>query len=384
MAVSTAKSFASRFGVHIAVFIFVAIWTIPTLGILISSLRDKDQIIASGWWNSFASSTQTEAGRLPPASAQVEKGGKFVLEGNIFGDDAARDISAFGVKSAAPTQYPAGTTADLGDGETLQVNADGSFVMTSPKAFEGKRGQRVYYASSAPPKFTTDNYDTVLFSEGIGRSFMNSLTVTIPATVIPILIAAFAAYALAWMRFPGRALLIAVIIGLLVVPLQMSLIPLLKLYNGVGSFFGVPSKTYLGIWLAHTGFGLPFAIYLLRSYIAGLPREIMESARIDGASDFEIFVKIVLPLSFPVLASFAIFQFLWVWNDLLVAMVFLGTEGDQIVLTAKLNALLGSRGGDWEILTTSAFITIVVPLIVFFSLQRYFVRGLLAGSVKGG
>lgn len=384
MAVATGKSFASRFGVHIAVLIFVAIWTVPTLGILVSSLRDKDQIIASGWWNSFSSSSQTEAGRLPPASGQVEKDGKFVLAGNIFGEGAARNISAFGVKSAAPTQYPAGTTADLGDGVTLQVNADGTFVMSSPKAFEGDRGQRVYYASSAPPKFTTDNYKTVLFSEGIGRSFINSLTVTIPATVIPILIAAFAAYALAWMRFPGRALLIAVIIGLLVVPLQMSLIPLLKIYNGVGLFFGVPSKTYLGIWLAHTGFGLPFAIYLLRSYIAGLPREIMESARIDGASDFEIFVKIVLPLSFPVLASFAIFQFLWVWNDLLVAMVFLGTEADQIVLTAKLNALLGSRGGDWEILTTSAFVTIIVPLIVFFSLQRYFVRGLLAGSVKGG
>lgn len=384
MAVATGKSFASRFGVHIAVLVFVAIWTIPTLGILVSSLRDKNQIIASGWWNSFSSSTQTEAGRLPAASTQVEKDGKFVLQGNIFGDGAARNISAFGVKSAAPTQYPAGTTADLGDGVTLLLNADGSFVMASPKAFEGDRGQRIYYASSAPPKFTTDNYKTVLFSEGIGRSFMNSLTVTIPATVIPILIAAFAAYALAWMRFPGRALLIAVIIGLLVVPLQMSLIPLLKLYNGVGSFFGMPSKTYLGIWLAHTGFGLPFAIYLLRSYIAGLPREIMESARIDGASDFEIFVKIVLPLSFPVLASFAIFQFLWVWNDLLVAMVFLGTEADQIVLTAKLNALLGSRGGDWEILTTSAFVTIIVPLIVFFSLQRYFVRGLLAGSVKGG
>ncbi|TPK48788.1 carbohydrate ABC transporter permease [Mesorhizobium sp. B2-5-4] len=384
MAVATGNSFASRFGVHIAVLVFVVIWTIPTLGILVSSLRDKDQIIASGWWNSFASSSQTEAGRLPAASTQAEKDGKFVLQGNIFGDGAKRAISAFGVKAAAPTQYPAGTSADLGDGVTLQLNADGSFVMASPKAFEGDRGQRIYYASSAPPKFTPENYQTVLFSEGIGRSFMNSLTVTIPATVIPILIAAFAAYALAWMRFPGRALLIAVVIGLLVVPLQMSLIPLLKLYNGVGTFFGVPSKTYLGIWLAHTGFGLPFAIYLLRSYIAGLPREIMESARIDGASDFEIFVKIVLPLSFPVLASFAIFQFLWVWNDLLVAMVFLGTAPDQIVLTAKLNALLGSRGGNWEILTTSAFITIIVPLIVFFSLQRYFVRGLLAGSVKGG
>lgn len=384
MAATRGKSFVGRFGVHLAVLVFVVIWTIPTLGILVSSLRDKDQIIASGWWNSFSSSSQTEAGRLPAASAQTQKDGKYVIEGNVFGDGDKRAISAFGTKAAAPTQYKAGTAADLGDGVSLQVNADGTFVLSSPKAFEGDRGQRVYYASSAPPKFTTENYENVLLSQGIGRSFMNSLTVTIPATVIPILIAAFAAYALAWMRFPGRALLIAVIIGLLVVPLQMSLIPLLKLYNGVGTFFGVPSKTYLGIWLAHTGFGLPFAIYLLRSYIAGLPREIMESARIDGASDFEIFVKIVLPLSFPVLASFAIFQFLWVWNDLLVAMVFLGTAPDQIVLTAQLNALLGSRGGNWEILTTSAFITIIVPLIVFFSLQRYFVRGLLAGSVKGG
>ena len=381
---SAGKSFFGRFGVHIAVLVFVTIWTIPTLGILVSSLRDKDQIVASGWWNAFSSSTQTEAGRLPPPEKQVEKDGKFVIEGNIFGDDPPRKISAFGVRSAAPTQFPAGEAADLGDGVALQLNADGTFILSSPVAFEGERGQRVYYASSAPPRFTTENYETVLFSEGIGRSFINSLTVTIPATVIPIMIAAFAAYALAWMRFPGRALIIAVIIGLLVVPLQMALIPLLQLYNGVGLFFSVPSKTYLGIWLAHTGFGLPFAIYLLRSYMAGLPRELMESARIDGASDFEIFLKIVLPLSFPVLASFAIFQFLWVWNDLLVAMVFLGSGANQLVLTGKLNALLGSRGGDWEILTTSAFVTIIVPLIVFFSLQRYFVRGLLAGSVKGG
>jgi alpha-glucoside transport system permease protein len=378
------KSFFGKFGVHIAVLIFVAIWTIPTLGILVSSLRDKDQIIASGWWNSFSSSSQTEGGRLPGASAQVEKDGKFVIEGNIFGDGPARQISAFGTRAQAPTEFAAGTAADLKDGVTLQLNEDGTFVLASPVAFEGDRGQRVYFQSSAPPRFTTDNYQTVLFSEGIGRSFINSLTVTVPATIIPIMIAAFAAYALAWMRFPGRALIIAVIIGLLVVPLQMALIPLLQFYNGVAMFFGVPSKTYLGIWLAHTGFGLPFAIYLLRSYMAGLPRELMESARIDGASDFEIFIKIVLPLSFPVLASFAIFQFLWVWNDLLVAIVFLGSGSDQLVLTGKLNALLGSRGGDWEILTTSAFVTIIVPLLVFFSLQRYFVRGLLAGSVKGG
>ena len=383
-AAAIGRSAIGRWGVHLAVLVIVAIWTIPTLGILISSLRDRDQIVVSGWWTALSSSAQTEQGRLPPASAQVEKDGKFVIEGKLLGEGDMRQIEAFGTKSAAPTQYKVGENADLGDGVMLTVSADSSFVLSSPKAFEGERGQRIFYSVTTPPRFTTENYQRVLLAEGIGRSFINSLTVTIPATIIPILIAAFAAYALAWMRFPGRALLIAVIIGLLVVPLQMALIPLLKFYNNISLFFGVPAKTYLGIWMAHTGFGLPFAIYLLRSYIAGLPRELMESARIDGASDFEIFVKIVLPLSFPVLASFAIFQFLWVWNDLLVAMVFLRTDADQLVLTARLNALLGSRGGDWEILTTSAFVTIIVPLVVFFSLQRYFVRGLLAGSVKGG
>ncbi|WP_019172061.1 carbohydrate ABC transporter permease [Pseudaminobacter salicylatoxidans] len=384
MARAPGKSFLGRFGVHLAVAAFVILWTIPTLGILVSSLREKDQIVASGWWTALTTSTHMEAGRLASGSDQTEKDGRFLITGNLFGAGDGRTLTAFGIRAQAPAEFPAGTVADLGKGTTLQVNDDGSYVMSSPVAFEGDRGRRVYYAASIPPSFTAGNYKTVLFSEGIGRSFINSLTVTIPATVIPILIATFAAYALAWMRFPGRALLIATIIGLLVVPLQMSLIPLLKMYNGVSAFFGVPAKTYLGIWLAHTGFGLPFAIYLLRSYIAGLPREIMESARIDGASDFEIFVKIVLPLSFPVLASFAIFQFLWVWNDLLVAMVFLRTDADQMVLTARLNNLLGSRGGNWEILTTSAFVTILVPLAVFFSLQRYFVRGLLAGSVKGG
>jgi maltose ABC transporter membrane protein/trehalose ABC transporter membrane protein/sucrose ABC transporter membrane protein len=206
--------------------------------------------------------------------------------------------------------------------------------------------------------------------------------VTIPATIIPILIAAFAAYALAWMKFPGRALLIAGVVGLLVVPLQMSLIPLLSVYSKIGAFFGVEAKGYVGIWLAHTGFGLPLAIYLLRNYISGLPSEIIESARVDGASDFVIFRKIILPLSFPALASFAIFQFLWVWNDLLIATVFLGNTEESLVLTGRLRELLGSRGGNWEILTASAFITIIIPLLVFFGLQRYLVRGLLAGSVK--
>jgi alpha-glucoside transport system permease protein len=238
--------------------------------------------------------------------------------------------------------------------------------------------------------------------------------VTIPATIIPILVAAFAAYALAWMDFPGRALLIAAVVGLLVVPLQLALIPLLQLHglmaelavvslgvpdpadarrlaevNWLGALLGfeandtVPAKGYIGVWLAHTGFGLPLAIYLLRNYMVGLPRDIIENAKVDGATDFQIFTKIILPLSFPALASFAIFQFLWTWNDLLVALVFLiDATGDTTVMTKQIVELLGTRGGNWEILATAAFVSIAVPLVVFFAMQRYLVRGLLAGSVK--
>ena len=371
------------FAVHLSVLLLVALWTLPTAGLLISSLRDKDQLAVSGWWTALSTSSQNLTGRAAPPEAQVERDGKFVIAGKLVeGGDAK--VSAFGVRPMQPAAFEAGTAADIGDGQTLTVNEDGSYELVSPTRIEGTRGQRIFYTASAPPRFTLDNYREVLSAEGIGASFINSLTVAIPSTIIPILVAAFCAYALAWMPFPGRAILIAVVVGLLVVPLQMSLIPLLRLYNGVGAFFGVPAKTYVGIWLAHMGFGLPLAVYLLRNYMAGLPREIMESARVDGASDFDIFVKIILPLSFPALASFAIFQFLWTWNDLLVAMVFLGTGNEELVLTGRLVNLLGSRGGNWEILTASAFITIIVPLVVFFSLQRYLVRGLLAGSVKGG
>ena len=376
----------SRIALNFAVLIIIALWTFPTAGLLISSLRDKNDIAASGWWTALASADVNKKGRLKGVAEQVEKDGKFTILGNLLeGEDAiSGKISAFGTKVQAPKANAAGATAMLENGQSLLVNVDGSYVFTSPTAITEESAGRVFFVASQPPRFTTDNYQTVLFSEGIGRSFINSLTVTIPATIIPILIAAFAAYALAWMKLPFRGLIIAIIVGLLVVPLQMSLIPLLKLYNAAGTFMGVPSKTYLGVWLAHTGFGLPFAIYLLRSYIAGLPKDLIESAQIDGANDFKIFRRVVLPLCFPALASFAIFQFLWVWNDLLVAIVFLGSGPDQLVLTGKLNALLGSRGGNWEILTASAFVTIIVPLTVFFSLQRYFVRGLLAGSVKGG
>jgi alpha-glucoside transport system permease protein len=371
----------SKFALNLAVLLIVAIWTFPTAGLLVSSLRDKNLIATSGWWTALSTTDRSAQGRMAAADKQVSKDGKFEISGSLFEGAATTGVvKAFGLKVQKPDEFSAGSTATTDDGKTLTVKTDGSYVYTSPVAFDGDTGKRLFYITSVPPKFTTDNYSNVLFSEGIGRSFVNSLTVTIPSTIIPILIAAFAAYALAWMKLPGRGFIIAVIVGLLVVPLQMSLIPLLKLYNATGFL----SKTYLGIWLAHTAFGLPFAIYLLRSYIAGLPRDLIESAQVDGANDFKIFLRIVLPLCFPALASFAIFQFLWVWNDLLVAIVFLGSGEDQLVLTGKLNGLLGSRGGNWEILTASAFITIVVPLTVFFALQRYFVRGLLAGSVKGG
>lgn len=227
-------------------------------------------------------------------------------------------------------------------------------------------------------QWTLENYSEVLTSSGMLDAFLNSLLVTIPATVIPITIAAFAAYAFAWMKFPGRSLLFAIVIGLLVVPLQMTLVPLLRLYGDVGL-----TGTFLGVWLAHTGFGLPLAIYLLYNYMATLPKDIFESAAIDGANHFTTFTRLVLPLSFPALAAFAIFQFLWVWNDLLVALVFLGTGSETAVLTAQLNELVGSRGQDWHLLTAGAFVSMIVPLIVFLALQRFFVRGLLAGSVKG-
>ncbi len=229
----------------------------------------------------------------------------------------------------------------------------------------------------APNQWTFSNYQTVIASDGFISAFINSLVVTIPATVIPITIAAFAAYAFAWINFPFRGVLFAIVVGLLVVPLQMSLIPVLRLFGQIGL-----NGTFLGIWMAHTAFGLPLAIFLLYNFISQLPRDLFESAAIDGASHFQVFIRLVLPLSIPAIGAFAIFQFLWVWNDLLVALVFLGTGEDQRVLPSALNVLIGNRGGQWHFLTAGAFVTMIVPLAVFLLLQRAFVRGILAGSVK--
>ena len=379
MASIVGKKSGLTWAVHLSVAFLVALWLFPTVGLLVSSFRSADQIASSGWWSALS----TQERQVPPirvSGDETEQGGSFVIEGSLF-DGASTTVTAWGTSSREPEAYEPGQSVDMGDGQTLTVSENGDFTLSGPESFEGARLPRIFTTASTPPDFTLDNYRNVLFSStaaaGVGQSFINTLTVAIPATIIPILIAAFAAYALAWMEFPGRALLIAAVVGLLVVPLQLALIPVLQLHNDIGI-----GKGYLGVWLAHTGFGLPLAIYLLRNYMVGLPKDIIENAKVDGATDFQIFIKIILPLSFPALASFAIFQFLWTWNDLLVALVFLGTDDQTLVLTARLVNLLGSRGGQWEILAASAFVSIAVPLVVFFAMQRYLVRGLLAGSVK--
>jgi alpha-glucoside transport system permease protein len=271
---------------RITVFLICFLWTLPTLGLLVTSVRDPANITNSGWWTAL----------LHP--------------------------------------------------------------------FE-------------PNQWTLSNYQTVIASDGMGNAFINSLIVTIPSTVIPITIAAFAAYAFAWIPFRGRGILFIIVVGLLVVPIQMSLIPILQIYSA-GNLYG----SFLGIWLAHTGFGLPLAVFLLYNFMSQLPRDLFESAAIDGASHLQTFIRLVLPLSIPALGAFAIFQFLWVWNDLLVALVFLGPSAEVRVLPTALYQLIGARGGSWHLLTAGAFLTMIVPLVVFLLLQRAFVRGILAGSVK--
>ncbi len=275
-----------HWGALTALVLVCLLWTVPTLGLLISSFREAEAVQSSGWWTVFAN--------------------------------------------------------------PLNLS-----------------------------QWTLDNYREIL-SQGMGNAFVNSVVVTVPATVIPIMIAAFAAYAFTFMRFPGRNLLFIFVVGLLVVPLQVAFVPLLQIYVGYGL-----NGTFLAVWLAHTGFGMPLAVYILRNYMGSLPREIIESAEIDGASHFQTFWRLILPMSVPALAAFAIFQFLWVWNDLLVALIFLRSEPANSVVTIQLQTLLGEFGQEWHLLTAAAFVTMVLPLIEFFGLQRFFVRGLTAGSVKG-
>ncbi|HEY3071515.1 MAG TPA: carbohydrate ABC transporter permease [Candidatus Limnocylindrales bacterium] len=284
-----------RVGVHAGVVILMAIWLIPTIGLLVNSFRPAQDVASSGWWN----------GLFPPYNLSL------------------------------------------------------------------------------------DNYAAVLSEQGIGDAFVNSLFITIPSVIIPILVAAFAAYAFSWMSFPGRNLLFVAVVGLLVVPLQTTFIPILRLYSGISVHFGplnfdTLNGEFLAVWLAHTGYGLPFAIYLLRNYMGGLPREVFESAAIDGASPVVAFLRLALPMSVPAIAALVIFQFLFVWNDLLVALVYIGsTNAANSPLTISIANLVTSLGGNWQLLGAAAFLSMALPLAVFAALQRYFVRGITGGAVKG-
>jgi alpha-glucoside transport system permease protein len=241
-----------------------------------------------------------------------------------------------------------------------------------------------WWTAFVPPwQFTLENYEYVFSRSGLDQAFLNSVIITIPATMIVVLVAAFAAYAFAWMSFPGRQILFVIVVGLLVVPLQVTFVPVLTLFRDFQPFGIAINGTMLAVWLAHTGYGLPFAIFLLRNYFGGLPREVFESAAIDGAGPSTAFFRLVVPMSVPALASLVIFQFLWVWNDLLVALVFLGPIPENHPLSVKLASLTTSFGGGWQYLTAAAFVSMVVPILVFLGLQRYFVRGITGGAVKG-
>jgi alpha-glucoside transport system permease protein len=355
----------SAFWNNFILIIICVVWLVPIVGILITSFRPPDEIFRSGWWNVFPHKENVEIERIViPESVDLD--GSFEILGKTATFDQFRN------------------TVELDDGRliTWYGNKRTRTAIISEPRWVG-------FATN----LTTKNYSDVLGGKTISyknaegqtitrtgnnlsSAFLNSLAVTIPGTIIPILIAAFAAFGFAWLDFPGRNIVFTIIVALLVVPLQIALVPILKDYVNMGL-----NGTFLGIWLAHTGFGLPLATYLLFNYISTIPRELLESAYIDGASNFTIFTRLILPLSVPALASFAIFQFLWLWNDYLVALVFLGEKNQTVTIAVA--RLVGEKGQDWHLMTSAAFISMILPLLVFLGLQRYFVRGMMAGSVKG-
>ncbi len=341
-------------------------WLLPTLGVFVTSLRNSQDIFTSGWWTVLPHKENIQTKEII-LDASVNVDAPIEIEGVTASFEELRQ----GVKTP--------------DGRTLTW-------------YGNKRTRKILVTEEKWVGFfhkplTLENYKDVLTGKEIrftdasgneiirkgndlGGAFLNSIAVAVPATIIPILIAAFAAFGFAWLNFPGRSVIFTMVVAILVVPLQISLVPILQDYTKLNL-----NGTFLGIWLAHTGFGLPLATYLLFNYMSALPRDLLEAAYIDGASNFTIFTRLILPLSVPALASFAIFQFLWVWNDYLVALVFLGDKSR--VVTYALASIVGEKGQDWHLLTAGAFVSMILPLAVFFALQRFFVRGLLAGSVKG-
>ncbi len=386
----------SKLPVHIILLLLCLIWLIPAFGLLVTSFRPFQDITSSGWWQVLSG---------PPGASTYSQycsschgpDGKSIKQANLSDPNlVGKYTRSITLLAALHNTY--NNKPHMGN-EKLPSDQQVADILTFMRtlagarppqrftlnnyidALTGYRGTSNYVTDcankTAPPDLTCVWWkDLIGNPRGMGRAFINSLEVTIPATILPILFAAFAAYSFSWFEFKGRQWLFAILVGLQVVPLQMTLIPISKLYASLHL-----NGTLLGIWLFHTGFGMPYAIYLMRNFLGGLPRELFESAYLDGASHWTAFRRLALPLAVPAIASLAIFHFLWVWNDLLVALVFLG--GAKPVLTYQISNMVTSLGAGWQLLTAAAFISMILPMIVFFSLQRYFVRGLLAGSVKG-
>lgn len=341
------------------------VWLVPTIGVFITSFREPEDLFGSGWWTIFPHRTWVEIGEMK-LDDSVDVNGPIQIEGISSTFEELRQSVEL-EDGRRLTWYGNKRTRLIKIEERKWVGFSTRLTLDNYK--NTISGQTIRYIDAS-------GNEIIRQGNNLGGAFLNSIAVAVPSTIIPILIAAFAAYGFAWMNFPGRKALFVVVIAMIVVPLQLALIPILRDYTKLDL-----NGTYLAMWLAHTGFGLPLAVYLLFNYIGSLPRDILESAFIDGASHFTIFRSLILPLAVPALASFAIFQFLWVWNDYLVALVFLGDRNR--VVTSALAAMVGEKGQDWHLLTSGAFVSMILPLTVFFALQRFFVRGMMQGSVKG-
>jgi alpha-glucoside transport system permease protein len=401
---------------HVVLALIVFIWIVPFVALITTSLRSEVASKTAGFWTAF---TPTELGHSFRTHEKDEMNDIKVISGNIF-ERINKGTSSFPVSGTVnsilfkgrvpdpndPTKtvlirklVPAGEIMDVRGGDFV-FETNGDFTWTFSEIITPKPKKLDAFIKQNPV-FGDDAYIEVLFeNKNVPNALISSFIVTIPATIIPITIAAFAAYAFAWMSFPGRDWLFVIVVSLMVVPTQLAFLPILQGFSGIASWATqlkqwltdceltnsceVASKSFASLWITHTAFAMPLAIYLLRNYIVNLPKELLQSARIDGANHLQIFTKIIVPLSVPALASFSIFQFLWVWNDLIVALYIGPNNAEDLVFPIRLQKQLGTFKDQLHLLNASAVISMIVPVIVFLSMQRYFIRGLLAGSVKGG
>ncbi len=388
------NKFLSRIPKNAIIIFTVIIWIVPTFGLLVTSFRPVQSINNSGWWTILSA---------PVGANEYETYCEYChgVRGDLLPNANLGDPELISKFDRSVLMMPALAKEIDGKPHMEDVPVPEAQVVanivvhlknisgTEPTprftlnnyidALVGYRGTRTYVqdcADGTPPLDIKCNLSDLLNPRGMGQAFVNSLFVTIPATILPILFAAFAGYAFSWMHFKGRMLIFGILVGLQVVPLQMTMVPISRIYSELGM-----NGTFLGVWLFHTGFGMPYAIYLMRNFLGSLPRDLFESAYLDGANHWTAFSKLAIPLAMPAIASLGIFQFLWVWNDLLVSLVFLG--GTKPVMTYQISNMVSSLGAGWHLLTAAAFLSMLLPMIVFFSLQRYFVRGMLAGAVKG-